>query len=138
MPGAANLLGCETDPAGPALDFLLIFQYLILYLTSFYPPVKFSPPQIWFFSPRLYILISETCFTTTIPQPHNHQKLEKTTMTIRLPPDNFLDRILAIFGKKRKTIMPENINQIENQLGPYVTIKARKEGFFKALFRHQQ
>ena len=59
-------------------------------------------------------------------------------MTIRLPPDNFLDHILVIFGKKRKIIMPENINQIEKQLGPYVTIKARKEGFFKALFRRQQ
>ena len=58
-------------------------------------------------------------------------------MAIRLPPNNFLDRILAIFGKKRKIIIPENINQIEKQLGPYVTIQARKEGFFKALFRHQ-
>jgi hypothetical protein len=72
---------------------------------------------------------------------HHHNstttKPKERTMTIRLPPDNFLDRILAIFGKKRKIIMPENINQIENQLGPYVTIQARKEGFFKALFRHQ-
>jgi len=59
-------------------------------------------------------------------------------MTIRLPPDNFLDYILAIFGKKRKIIMPENINQIEKQLGPYVTIQARKEKFFKALFHRQQ
>jgi len=58
-------------------------------------------------------------------------------MSIRLPPDNFLDRILAIFNKKRKIIMPENINQIEKQLGPYITIKTRKEGFFKALFRRQ-
>ena len=58
-------------------------------------------------------------------------------MTIRLPPDNLLDRILAIFGKKRKIIMPENINQIEKHLGPYANIKARKEGFFKALFRRQ-
>ena len=58
-------------------------------------------------------------------------------MTIRLPPDNFLDRILAIFGKKRKIIMPENLHQTEKQLGPYVTTKARKEGFFKALFRRQ-
>ena len=58
-------------------------------------------------------------------------------MTIRLPPDNFLDHILAIFGKKRKIIMPDNINQLEKHLGPYVTIQARKEGFFKALFRHQ-
>jgi hypothetical protein len=58
-------------------------------------------------------------------------------MTIRLPPGNFLDRILAIFGKKRKIIMPENIKQIEKHLGPYVTIQARKEGFFKALFSHQ-
>ena len=59
-------------------------------------------------------------------------------MTIRLPPDNFLDRILAIFGKKRKIIMPDNLNQIKKQLGPYVTIQARKEGVFKALFRGHQ
>jgi len=59
-------------------------------------------------------------------------------MTIRLPPDNFLDCILFIFGKKRKIIMPENLNQLEKQLGPYTTIKARKEGFFKALFRRHQ
>ena len=74
-------------------------------------------------------------------QPPSQQPTTKTKgeiiMTIRLPPDNFLDSILAIFGKKRKIIMPENIKQIENQLGPYVTIQARKEGFFKALFRHQ-
>jgi len=78
-----------------------------------------SPPQ--FYSP----------LTTTKIQ------AGEITMTIRLPPDNFLDSILAIFGKKRKIIMPENSNQIEQQLGPYVTIQARKEGFFKALFRHQ-
>ena len=58
-------------------------------------------------------------------------------MTIRLPPDNFLDHILAIFGKKRKIIILDNISQAEKQLGPYVTIKAKKEGFFKALFRRQ-
>ena len=58
-------------------------------------------------------------------------------MTIRLPPDNFLDRILAIFGKKRKIIYPDNLNQIEKQLGPYTTTQARKESFFKALFRRQ-
>ncbi len=58
-------------------------------------------------------------------------------MTIRLPPDNFFDRILAIFGKKRKIIIPDNINQTEKQLGPYVTIKTRKEEFFKTLFRRQ-
>ena len=59
-------------------------------------------------------------------------------MTIRLPPDNSLDRILAIFGKKRKIIYPHNLNQLEKQLGPYVTIQARKEGFLKALFRRHQ
>jgi hypothetical protein len=69
-------------------------------------------------------------------QPSNHQKQE-IPMTIRLPPDNFLDRILAIFGKKRKIIIPDNINQTEKQLGPYTTTQARKEGFFKTLFRRQ-
>ena len=59
-------------------------------------------------------------------------------MTIRLPPDNFLDRILSFFGKKRKIIMPDNLNQIEKQLGPYANIQARKEGFFHTLFRRHQ
>ena len=59
-------------------------------------------------------------------------------MTIRLPPNNFLDRILSFFGKKRKIIMPDNLNQLEKQLGSYVTVQARKEGFFKALFRRHQ
>jgi len=58
-------------------------------------------------------------------------------MTIRLPPDNFIDHILAIFGKKRKIIYPDNINQTIEQLGPYVNIKTKKEGFLKALFRRK-
>jgi len=56
-------------------------------------------------------------------------------MTIRLPPDNFLDRILSIFGKRKKILISNNLKQIEKQLGSYTTIQARKEGFFKALFR---
>ena len=76
------------------------------------------------------------------PQFHNPEqnqppKTGEFTMTIRLPPDNILDHILAIFGKKRKIIMPDNLDQTEKQLGPYTTIKARKEGFFKTLFRRQ-
>jgi len=55
-------------------------------------------------------------------------------MTIRLPPDNILDRILTIFGKKRGIIIPKiNFNQ-QNQ-NPYVTLAAKKENFIKCLLR---
>jgi len=62
------------------------------------------------------------------PQSQPIQQLNpagETTMTIRLP-DNFLDYILAIFGKKRNIIMLDNLNQTEEHLGLYVTVQARK------------
>lgn len=56
-------------------------------------------------------------------------------MTIRIPPENLLDKILKLFGKKRRVIMPAKAGKIYDDIGPYVQIKARREGFFKALFR---
>jgi len=56
-------------------------------------------------------------------------------MTIKIPPDNVLDKILKIIGKKRKLIIPEETGQIDKQLGPHVTTKARKEPLWKTLFR---
>jgi len=56
-------------------------------------------------------------------------------MTIRIPSENFLDRLLKLFGKERRVIMPEEAGKIYDEKGPYVQIKARREGFFKALFR---
>ena len=54
-------------------------------------------------------------------------------MTIRLPPTNILDRILTLFGKERRIILPSNAESPRNE-NPYVTLKAKKENFFKALF----
>jgi hypothetical protein len=56
-------------------------------------------------------------------------------MTIRLPQENILDKVLRIFGKERKIIIPERTAEIYKEKGPYVQIMARKEGFLKALFR---
>ena len=56
-------------------------------------------------------------------------------MTIRIPDENILDRILSLFGKKRQVIIPEGAEKIYREHGPYVQIKGKKENFFKALFR---
>jgi hypothetical protein len=56
-------------------------------------------------------------------------------MTIRIPPEKILDKILALFGKKRKIITPDNAGEIYGKYGPYVSISAKCESFFKALFR---
>ena len=58
-------------------------------------------------------------------------------MTIRIPPENILDKILKLLGKERKAIFPEGTEGIYKELGPYVYIKGRREGFFKALFRKE-
>jgi len=55
-------------------------------------------------------------------------------MTVILPRKNILDKILALFGKERLPDL-KGIGDTYNKLGPYVTIKARYESFFKALFR---
>ena len=59
-------------------------------------------------------------------------------MTIRTPPENILDKILKAFGKERKIIIPEGTDKITKEKGPYIQIKAKREGFFKALFRKQE
>ena len=56
-------------------------------------------------------------------------------MTIRVPPDNILDKILKLFGKERKVIVSESADEIYKKHGPYVQIKAEREGFLKALLR---
>jgi hypothetical protein len=56
-------------------------------------------------------------------------------MTIRVPPENLLDKVLKLLGKERRVIMPEEAEKIYEDKGPYVQIKARRERFFKALFR---
>ena len=59
-------------------------------------------------------------------------------MTIRTPDDNILGKILKLFGKERKIIVPEGADKIYKELGPHVQIRAKKEGFFKALFGKTQ
>jgi len=56
-------------------------------------------------------------------------------MTIRAPEKNILDKILAIFGKERDIIVPENTNELYKKQGPYVQMVAKRESFLKALFR---
>ncbi len=56
-------------------------------------------------------------------------------MTIRISPENFLDKVLKLFGKERQVIMPEEAEELYEEKGPYVQIKAKREGFIKALFR---
>ena len=58
-------------------------------------------------------------------------------MTIHIPPDNILDRILAFLGKRRGIIMPTNLDKIFNQFSRHVDIKAKKENFLKALFKRK-
>jgi len=51
-------------------------------------------------------------------------------MTVRIPPDNLIDKIISIFGGKREIVMPKT------DIGkPYVSIKARKEGVFEYILR---
>jgi hypothetical protein len=56
-------------------------------------------------------------------------------MTIRVPADNILDKILSLFGKEREIVIPEGAGKIYREYGPSVQIMAKKENFFKALFR---
>jgi len=64
----------------------------------------------------------------------NHLTKDQT-MTIRTPSENILDKILKIFGKERKIVIPDGTNEAYQKLGPYVQVMAKREGFFKALFR---
>ena len=59
-------------------------------------------------------------------------------MTIRIPDDNILDKILKILGKEREIVIPESVKKVYSKYGPNVQIRAKKENFFKALFRKTQ
>ena len=59
-------------------------------------------------------------------------------MTIRVPADNILDKILRLLGKEREIVIPDGAEKIYREYGPHVQIKAKKENFFKALFRKNQ
>ena len=56
-------------------------------------------------------------------------------MTVRIPPENILDKILKLIGREREVIIPEEAGQVYRDIGPYVQIKGKRESFFKALFR---
>lgn len=56
-------------------------------------------------------------------------------MTVRIPPENILDKVLKLFGKERKVIIPEQAVQVYRDTGPYVQIRGKREDLFKALFR---
>ena len=55
-------------------------------------------------------------------------------MTVRLPPDKIIDKILKIFGIRRKIILPSDDHE-QSDRNPYVTIMAKKENFFATLWR---
>ena len=55
-------------------------------------------------------------------------------MTIKSPQNNFSDRILNAFGKKRAIKIPEGIYE---KFGPYAHARAQKESFWRALLRHK-
>ena len=61
--------------------------------------------------------------------------IKDQTMTMRIPPENIFDKILKIFGKERRVVTPDGTDAVYKKLGPYVQVKAGREGFFKALFR---
>lgn len=56
-------------------------------------------------------------------------------MTIKIPPENILDKILKRCGKKREVIIPEEAGIVYRDTGPYVQIKGKRENFFRALLR---
>ena len=56
-------------------------------------------------------------------------------MTIKAPRKNIFDKILAVLGKQRDTIVPENTDESYRKYGPYVYIKAKRESFWKALLK---
>jgi len=60
-------------------------------------------------------------------------QLKVEFMTIKIPPENLLDKVLKLFGKERRVIMPAEAGKIYDEKGPYVQIKAEREGFFKTL-----
>ena len=56
-------------------------------------------------------------------------------MTIRIPPDNLIDKILKQFGVKRVLVLPENIDSQKNKYGHHIQIKAKHESLLKTILR---
>lgn len=56
-------------------------------------------------------------------------------MTIRMPPLSLGDRLLRILGKRRAVFVPAGAYE---KFGPYVTLRATKESFFRALLRRRR
>jgi len=59
-------------------------------------------------------------------------------MTIRLPKKYLLDKILKIFGRGRKNIIPRDAEKIYQDFGPYIQLKSKKESFLRAIFRKKK
>ena len=55
-------------------------------------------------------------------------------MTIRFPKSTFGDKLLALAGKKRAVYIPDDIYK---KLGPYIIVQAKRESFWRALFRNK-
>jgi hypothetical protein len=55
-----------------------------------------------------------------------------TPMTIKIPKENFIDKMLAILGKKRAIRVPV---EAYIKFGLYVYAKTQKGSFWHALFR---
>lgn len=53
-------------------------------------------------------------------------------MTIKIPSPTLGDRILSVFGKKRGFIVPRDSY---DKFGPYAYVEAKRESFWKVLFR---
>jgi hypothetical protein len=59
-------------------------------------------------------------------------------MTIRIPPENFLDKLLKLLGKERKVIAPDGIGKIFEKMGPFVQVKLKRQSWIKAMFRKKE
>ena len=55
-----------------------------------------------------------------------------TSMTIKIPEKDSLDKLLALMGKRRAVHVPRNLYE---KYGPYVYAQAKKESFWHALIR---
>lgn len=53
-------------------------------------------------------------------------------MIIKRPTPDILDRLLHVLGKKHGLIIPDKAHE---QYGPHAYVVARKESFWRALFR---
>jgi len=58
-------------------------------------------------------------------------------MTIRIPPETILDKILQALGKERQIVISREAVRICNELGLYAQVSGEREGFLSALFRRK-